>query len=79
MLSFLSILNVPDEGFFRTGQCALNLISTFLLLFIVYVCIDRKPKMTNKYIVTTFILLHRDIYTKTNKITYLITSKLYTH
>jgi hypothetical protein len=26
------ILSVPDEGYSRTASCALNLISTFLLL-----------------------------------------------
>ena len=26
------ILNVPDEGYSKTASCALNLISTFLLL-----------------------------------------------
>ena len=29
-LSNLSILSVPDEGYFKSASCALNLISTFL-------------------------------------------------
>ena len=29
----LTLVNVPDEGYFRNASCALNLISTFLLHF----------------------------------------------
>jgi len=34
-LSNLSILSVPDEGYSRNVSCALNLMSTFLLLLLV--------------------------------------------
>lgn len=34
-----SIFNVPDEGHFRNGSCAINLLSTFCLYTVVlFVC-----------------------------------------
>jgi len=48
-LSNLSILSVPDEGYSRKMFCALNLISTFLLL--IFLRLDAtlctKPRYTN--------------------------------
>ena len=32
------ILSVPDDGYSRNAQCALNLISTFLLQTINHLC-----------------------------------------
>ena len=34
LLSNLSTLSVPDEGYSRKASCALNLISTFLLWYL---------------------------------------------
>ena len=40
LLSNLSILNVPDEGYSSNASCALNLISTFSFLNnITYLCV----------------------------------------
>ena len=32
VISSISMLSVPDEGYFRDASCALHLISTFVLL-----------------------------------------------
>ena len=46
LLSNLSMLRVPNEGYSRNTLCALNVISTFLFNFLSFLCFISNKNIT---------------------------------
>ena len=55
--SCLSILSLPDEGYFRNLACKLNKMSTFLLKN----CIAQTGRKTSMKITISFLMLEIDV------------------